>query len=164
MKTLKIILLLSLITILPSFAQTWEFVGLDSMVIKHLFISGDTIWAGTAHRVGNLDKSGFYKSTDTGNTWVQLDSVLGVGTNDGIYIDKEHTINILISKGFNSYTGSGTFYKTTDGGENWQEVQCVTRNCQRTSGCISVSLLTGSSMVTRSPASSKAAKCSWRSR
>jgi len=50
----------------PAKAQTWEFVGLDSMVIKQLYVSGDTFWAGTSHRVGNLDKSGLYKSIDGG--------------------------------------------------------------------------------------------------
>ena len=130
MKTFPVIKLLYILLLssLTAHTQTWEFVGLDSMVIKHLFVSGDTIWAGTAHRVGNLEKSGFYKSTDAGSTWVQLDSVLGVGTIDGIYIDKEHTMNIFISKGFNAYTGSGTFFKTTDGGENWKAVQRVTNS------------------------------------
>ena len=106
-------------------AQTWEFVGLDSMVIIHLYVSGDTIWAGTAHRVGNLDKSGLYRSIDGGKNWVQLDSVLGIGEIAGFYIDEERTMNIYIVKGENAYISSGIFYKTTDGGENWQEVQSI---------------------------------------
>ena len=106
-------------------AQTWEFVGLDSMVIIHLYVSGDTIWAGTAHRVGNLDKSGLYRSIDGGKNWVQLDSVLGIGEIAGFYIDEERTMNIYIVKGENAYIPSGIFYKTTDGGENWQEVQSI---------------------------------------
>ncbi len=106
-------------------AQTWEFVGLDSMVIIHLYVSGDTIWAGTAHRVGNLDKSGLYRSIDGGKNWVQLDSVLGIGEIAGFYIDEERTMNIYIVKGETAYISSGIFYKTTDGGENWQEVQSI---------------------------------------
>src|SRR5947208_3531206 len=37
------------------------------------------------------------------------------------------------------------------------------RNCQRTRGCISVSLSIGRSTVTSSPARSRATRCSWRS-
>ncbi len=109
-------------------AQTWEFVGLDSMVIKHLYVSGDTIWAGTAHRVGNLDKSGIYRPIDGGKTWVQLDSVLGIGNIGGFYIDEEHTNNIFIIKGFNAYSSAGPLYKTTNGGESWEVAQNATQN------------------------------------
>ncbi|MCZ6702819.1 MAG: hypothetical protein O6940_07230, partial [Ignavibacteria bacterium] len=123
-KLVSFVILLFLIYF-PAKAQTWEFVGLDSMVIIHLYVSGDTIWAGTAHRVGNLDKSGLYRSIDGGKNWVQLDSDLGIGEIAGFYIDEELTTNIYIIKGETAYTPSGIFYKTTDGGENWQEVQSV---------------------------------------
>jgi len=95
------------------------------MVIIHLYVSGDTLWAGTAHRVGNLDKSGLYRSIDGGKNWVHLDSVLGIGEIAGFYIDEERTMNIYIIKGDNAFTPGGTFYNTTNGGENWQEVQSV---------------------------------------
>jgi len=125
MKKAVFIIFSLLLSTSANHAQTWEFVGLDSMVITNLHVSGDSIWAGTAHRVGNLDKSGLYRSIDGGKNWVQLDSVLGIGEIAGFYIDEERTMNIYIVKGENAYIPSGIFYKTTDGGENWQEVQSI---------------------------------------
>jgi len=95
--------LLSLVLTYPSFTQTWEFVGLDSMVIINLYVSGDTIWAGTAHRVGNMDKSGLYRSIDGGKNWVKLDSVLGIGEIAGFYID-ESVQRIFISLKVTTHT------------------------------------------------------------
>ncbi|WP_304130582.1 T9SS type A sorting domain-containing protein [Ignavibacterium album] len=125
-KIFSICLLLFLIASTTN-AQQWEFVGLDSMVIKQLYVSGDTIWAGTAHRVGNQDKSGLYKSIDGGNSWVRLDDTLGIGNIYLFSIDKENTKTIWIIKGYNAY-GTGIFYKTTDGGESWSYAQNVTTN------------------------------------
>jgi len=66
-------------------AQTWEFVGLDSMVIRQLVVFGDTIYAGTDVKNGFNINSGLYFSTDSGLSWTQLDSTLG----DGSIIDLE---------------------------------------------------------------------------
>ena len=128
MKQLKIFLLLLPIMMLTIKAQSWEFVGLDSMVIKQLYVSGDTIWAGTAHRVGNQDKSGLYKSVDGGNNWTRLDDTLGNGNISCFAIDEQRTNTIYILKGANAYGISGLFYKTTDGGKNWYYAQNITQN------------------------------------
>ena len=126
-KIIPFCLLLFLITSLTK-AQEWEFVGLDSMVIKQLYVAGDTIWAGTAHRVGNQDKSGLYKSVDRGNTWTRLDDTLGNGNVSYLSVDEQHTNTIYILKGANAYGISGIFYRTTDGGENWNYAQNITEN------------------------------------
>ena len=122
MKTLKIVLLLSLITILPSFAQTWEFVGLDSLVIKHLFVSGDTLWAGTDARINPNLISGLYKSTDGGNTWNQIDSTLGDGTSVCFYKNSNNSVYYLV-KATGSFNLAGHLYKSTDQGKNWDIIQ-----------------------------------------
>lgn len=109
-------------------AQTWEFVGLDSMVIKHLYVSGDTIYAGTAVRSGANVNSGLYFTPDGGNRWLQLDSSLGSGNITSFSIDRKHNNSIFIIKGFSAYSSSGIFYKTTDGGENWDYAQTITQN------------------------------------
>ena len=79
MKKAVFIIVSLLFSTISTYAQTWEFVGLDSMVITNLNVSGDCIWAGTAHRVGNQDRSGLYFTTDAGNNWVQIDRALGNG-------------------------------------------------------------------------------------
>jgi Secretion system C-terminal sorting domain len=101
-------------------AQTWEFVGLDSMVILQLYVSGDSIWAGTAHRVGNQNRSGLYFSTDSGNNWVQIDSALGNGVILGFDLVLPSTLFIL--KGGSAYSVAGTLYKSTNNGETWEIV------------------------------------------
>jgi len=120
--------LLLFLTAFPSKAQNWEFVGLDSMVIKQLYVSGDTIWTGTAHRVGNLDKSGLYKSIDKGNSWTRLDDTLGYGDVSMLTINEQNTKDIWIIKGYSSYSNSGILYKTTDAGKNWVYAQNITQN------------------------------------
>jgi len=66
-------------------AQTWEFVGLDSLIVKQIYVSGDTLWAGTFSRVYPNIISGLYKSTDGGNSWTQIDTALGNGATYGLY-------------------------------------------------------------------------------
>ncbi len=109
-------------------AQTWEFVGLDSMVIKQIYVSGDTIWAGTSHRVGNQDKSGLYKSIDAGKYWFRLDSSLGIGHVSFLDVDELNSNIIYIIKGISVYGNAGIFYRTTDGGESWDVAQNITQN------------------------------------
>jgi len=110
------------------YAQTWEFVGLDSLVVKQIYVSGDTIWAGTSHRVGNQDKSGLYKSIDAGKYWFRLDSSLGIGQVSFLDVDELNTNIIYIIKGISVYGNAGIFYRTTDGGESWDVVQNITQN------------------------------------
>ena len=107
-------------------AQEWEFVGLDSMVIKHLYISGDSIWAGTAHRVGNQNKSGLYFSSDNGNNWVKIDTSLGGGVILGLKI--LNSSGLLILKGTSAYSVSGTLYKSFDNGETWEDIINLSNN------------------------------------
>ena len=118
-------LLLSTVSI---YAQTWEFIGLDSLVVKQIYVSGDTIWAGTSHRVGNQDKSGLYKSIDAGKYWFRLDSSLGMGHVSFLDVDELNTNIIYIIKGITAYGNAGIFYRTTDGGESWDVAQNITQN------------------------------------
>lgn len=104
-------------------AQQWEFVGLDSMVIKQLYVSGDTIWAATDARINTNMIAGVYKSNDGGTSWHQLDSTLGDGT--AVFLYKDYKSNSLyLVKGMSGGVSiAGTLYKSTDGGENWNIVQ-----------------------------------------
>ncbi|MCH8033366.1 MAG: hypothetical protein IH950_06365, partial [Bacteroidetes bacterium] len=86
-------------------AQTWEFVGLDSLAVYHLFVSGDTIFAGTIDRnINPTINDGLYFSSNGGNDWIQLDSTLGDGYINGLYIISPENLFIL---------KSGTIFKTT---------------------------------------------------
>ena len=120
MKTLKIFLVLGFTIVTNSFAQTWEFVGLDSMVIKHLFVSGDTIRAGTAVRSGANINSGLYYTFDGGNNWIQLDSALGSGTIVGMdYLGEG---GMFLIKGLSEASVAGNLYKTTNNGLTWEPI------------------------------------------
>lgn len=114
--------LLLLLIIVPTKAQDWEFVGLDSMVIKQLYVSGDTIWAGTDARINPNMIAGLYRSTDGGNTWNQIDSALGDGTIVYFYKNLNNSLFYLV-KGNGSYNIAGFLYKSTDQGENWEIIQ-----------------------------------------
>ena len=118
-KLISFCLLLFLITS-PTKAQEWEFVGLDSMVIKQLYVFSDIMYAGTAHRVGNQDESGLYISYNSGNYWVRLDSLLGSGS----ILDLEFLFGerdtFFIIKGELPYSSIGKLYRTTDYGINWE--------------------------------------------
>ena len=120
-KIISFCLLVFLITA-PTKAQTWEFVGLDSMLIKQLYVSGDTIWAGTDARINQNMIAGLYKSIDGGNTWNQLDSALGDGTVVYLYKNLNNSLFYLV-KGIGSYNIAGFLYKSTDQGKNWEIIQ-----------------------------------------
>ena len=95
-------------------AQTWEFVGLDSLAVYHLFVSGDTIFAGTIDRnINPTINDGLYFSSNGGNDWIQLDSTLGDGYINGLYIISPENLFIL---------KSGTIFKTTNNGQSWSPV------------------------------------------
>lgn len=120
MKKAVFIIVSLLFSTISTYAQTWEFVGLDSMVITNLNVSGDCIWAGTAHRVGNQDRSGLYFTTDAGNNWVQIDRALGNGVILGFDIIPPSTLFLL--KGGSAYSVAGTLYKSPNNGETWDSV------------------------------------------
>ena len=121
-KIISFSLLLFIITSLTN-AQEWEFVGLDSMVIKQLYVSGDTIWAATDARINTNMIAGIYKSTNKGTTWFQLDITLGDGTAVNFYKDSERNLFFLIKGMSGGVNTAGTLYKSTDGGEYWNVVQ-----------------------------------------
>ena len=119
MKKLKILLLLTAITAATATAQEWEFVGLDSMAIKQLYVSGDTIYAGTDVSNGVNINAGLYFTSDRGINWLQLDSALGNNTVYGFKIISPETLFIL---------KAGTLYKTTNHGETWEVINNISNN------------------------------------
>lgn len=118
-KIISLSLLLFFMTF-PTKAQQWEFVGLDSMVIKQLYVSKDSIWAGTAVRNGANINAGLYFSSDAGNSWVQIDSSLGGGSIVGM--ENLGNGKIYIIKGLSQYSSGGSLYKTTNNGTSWDSI------------------------------------------
>ena len=73
--------------------------------------------------------SGVYRSTDGGQTWVQLNCGFTTSRVNSIRIDPSNSDVAVagLAGGFPSYTGDSTYYpggifRTEDGGENWQRV------------------------------------------
>ena len=100
-------------------AQTWEFVGLDSLVVKQIYVSGDTLWVGTVSRISINIISGLYKSTDSGNSWKQIDTALGYGGTFGFYFNLQNNSIYLIKHILGSPSG-GLLYVSSDNGESWE--------------------------------------------
>jgi hypothetical protein len=121
-KIISFSLLLFIITS-PTKAQDWEFVGLDSMVIKQLYVAGDTIWAATDARINTNMIAGVFKSTNKGASWFQLDSTLGDGTAVNFYKDSERNLFLLIKGMSGGVNIAGTLYKSSNSGENWTIIQ-----------------------------------------
>jgi hypothetical protein len=121
MKTKIISFCLSLLLITsPAKAQDWEFVGLDSLAIYHLSVSGDTIYAGTIDRNNspNID-DGLYFTSNGGYDWIQLDSTLGNGYINGLHLISPENLFIL---------KTGTVYKTTNSGQSWSPINNFSSN------------------------------------
>lgn len=124
---IKIIAFSLLLIIITAKAQEWEFVGLDSLAIYHLAVSGDTIYAGTVDLNNNpYIKSGLYYSIDQGNNWVQLDSIIGDGAILGLEMFAYQTIYII--KCPCQAPLAGTLYKTTNNGQSWSSVNNISTN------------------------------------
>jgi len=101
-------------------AQDWEFVGLDSLAIYHLSVSGDTIYAGTIDRNNNPNiNDGLYFTSNGGDNWFQLDSTLGNGYVNGLYVISPENLFIL---------KSGTICKTINSGQSWSPVNNISTN------------------------------------
>lgn len=120
-KIISFSLLLFLITPQNN-AQQWDFVGLDSMVIGQLYVSGDTIYACTWDIINNLN-SGLYFSSDGGSNWIRLDSQLGEGSILAFERNIENTLYII-----KNYVAGRKLYKTTDNGQNWFLVNNISNN------------------------------------
>jgi len=120
-KTVFIIfsLLLSTFTL---HAQTWEFVGLDSLLIFHLYVEGDTIYAGTWDKNNNLN-SGLYYSSDVGANWSRLDNSLGEGAILGLERNIDNTMYIIKCP---CQAGNvGALYKTMNNGQSWELINNI---------------------------------------
>jgi len=120
-KIISSILFLFIITTTTK-AQEWEFVGLDSLLIKQLYVSGDTIWAATDARINTNMIAGVYKTNDGGTNWHQLDSTLGDGTSVYFYKNSNNNLYYLV-KGNGSFNIAGTLYKSLDEGQSWEILQ-----------------------------------------
>lgn len=118
MKKLRLFLVVLPILQMSLAAQTWEFVGLDSMAIYGLEVKGDTIWAGT--RDMSVDNnSGLYFSIDRGNSWNRLDTSLGSGSVIFFTIDETNSEIIYMIKGLSQWSRDGDIFKTTNNGLTW---------------------------------------------
>lgn len=114
---LVLFIILLLITPFPVKAQAWEFVGLDSLLVKQIYVSSDTLWAGTFSGLYTDLISGLYRSTDGGNSWVQVDTVLGNGAIYGLYFSSQNNLIYLIKHIIGTPSG-GLLYVSYDNGEN----------------------------------------------
>ncbi|HLG31436.1 MAG TPA: T9SS type A sorting domain-containing protein [Ignavibacteriaceae bacterium] len=103
----------------PAKAQEWEFVGLDSLLIKQLYVFGDTIYAGTVVRNGANISAGLYFTSDSGNNWLQLDSVLGEAPIVDLEFFRECRDTFYLVKGGSVSSPNAKLYITTDGGNSW---------------------------------------------
>jgi hypothetical protein len=123
-KIISLISLLFLIT-LQTKAQEWEFVGLDSLIIFHLYVDGDSMYAGTWDKNYNLN-SGLYFSSDSGINWSRLDSQLGEGAVVGL--EKEINDTLYIIKCPCVSGNAGTLYITTNNGQIWEVISNISNN------------------------------------
>mgnify|MGYP005847878587 CR=1 FL=1 len=121
-KIISISLLLFLI-VYPAKAQQWEFVGLDTFMVRQLFVSGDWIWAVSDYRVGNQIKSNLYFSSNVGNSWKQIDSSLGNDHIYGLTVIPPTTLFLL---------KVGVLHKSINNGTNWQTINNISNNPLKT--------------------------------
>ena len=74
----------------------------------------------------SIVSAGLYYSSDSGNNWVQLDSLLGDGTILGFEKNVDNTIYIIkcpCQAGL-----AGTLYKTTNNGQSWELINNINNN------------------------------------
>ena len=119
MKRTTIIILTLLLSSLTAYTQTWEFVGLDSLLIKQIYISGNTLWVGVDSIIDPELNSGLYKSTDSGNSWSQVDTALGNGVTYGLYFHSQNSSIYLIKHIIGSGFFGGLLYISSDNGNSW---------------------------------------------
>jgi len=117
----KITFLISLLFLTPSIskAQTWEFVGPDSIIVNQIYVSSDTIYTGTSMSNGVNIKPGLYFSSNSGSNWIQLDSAL---ENNNVYGFQ------VVSPGTLFMLKAGTLYKTTNHGGSWEVINNISNN------------------------------------
>ncbi len=90
------------------------------------------VWAGTGepnNRQSSSYGSGIYKSTDGGSTW-ELKGLTDTRSISRILIDPNNDNIVYVAAGgslFGASTDRG-IYKTTDGGNNWQNVNFIDEN------------------------------------
>ena len=118
MKRTTYIIFILLFSSFTLHTQTWEFVGLDSLIVKQIYVSGDTIWAGTFSRGNPNIIDGLYKSTDSGNSWAQIDTALGNGLTYGLYFHSQNS-SIYLIKHTNGDPHGGLLYISLDNGNTW---------------------------------------------
>ncbi|MBI1937531.1 MAG: T9SS type A sorting domain-containing protein [Ignavibacteriales bacterium] len=117
----KYMVIYFLISISNLYCQ-WEFVGLDSLMVRQMQIFGDTIWAGTADLYYGSQITGLYRSTDKGKNWAQVDTSLGNGDITALSFHPYNHNIIHIVKGTLSYTIGGYYHRSEDGGKTWTKI------------------------------------------
>ena len=113
---LIITLLLSFISgqLLPqNSGQEWQLIGLENLSIEHVYVNGDTIWAGT---IDSTFKREIFYSINSGEKWLKVadtDTLI----NGWLKLLRISPYNILT---IYAVTLNGRGLKSTDGGESWE--------------------------------------------
>jgi len=96
-------LTISSLTVFPQNVD-WEFLGLDDKIITNILISDSN------HIFVAVEPRAVYKSTDSGNTWMQKSN--GITATTGMALD-------IDSKGSIYLAALGGVFKSVNGGEKW---------------------------------------------
>ncbi|MFW5701420.1 MAG: hypothetical protein ACOCX7_00575 [Bacteroidota bacterium] len=100
--------------------ENWSVTALEHTLGERKLIGKLAVHPQNSDIVYAATSSGVWKSTDGGDTW-------DLSSGGGFFIDMEmHPSNpdILYASTF-SWSGNTSIYRTTDGGENWEEVQSL---------------------------------------
>jgi len=95
--------------------QEWQLIGLENLSIEHVYVKGDTIWAGT---LDSTFKSEIYYSFTGGFEWSKVEDT-GTLINGWLKLLRVSPYNILT---IYAVTVNGRGLKSTNGGESWEYI------------------------------------------
>jgi len=93
-------------------AQTWQWLGPDSVEVDHVYAKGETIYVGTLESL--------YRTVDGGRTWIVVDSSLGKGQIVSLGVDPKNPRTLFVAKGAGIHYTGGLLYRSVDAGTTWQ--------------------------------------------
>jgi hypothetical protein len=112
-------------------AQTWQWLGPDSVEVDHVYAKGDTIYVGTPEFL--------YRSLNGGTTWSVVDSSLGKGQIVSLGIDPKSAQTVYVAKGAGWHYSAGLLHKSTNGGQTWRLLSDTVSHLLETARVICVS-------------------------